>query len=69
MPRLKRVEPNTASADIYVGVDDLDSGNLHIRRWGKGSDVIGTTDTFRVVCSLVPCFGTPGTAGFCATAP
>jgi hypothetical protein len=26
----------------YVGLDDLDSGNLHCRRWGKGSDFVGT---------------------------
>lgn len=37
-----RVEPADASEEIYVGLDDLDAGNLHIRRWGKGSDVIGT---------------------------
>jgi restriction endonuclease S subunit len=30
-----------------VGLDDLDPGNLHIRRWGKGSDVIGTKFRFR----------------------
>ena len=38
----ERVEPGTAAEAIYVGLDDLDSGSLHIRRWGKGSDVIGT---------------------------
>jgi type I restriction enzyme M protein len=38
----ERVEPADASEEIYVGLDDLDSGNLHLRRWGKGSDVIGT---------------------------
>ena len=37
-----RVEPADAAEEIYVGLDDLDSGSLHIRRWGKGSDVIGT---------------------------
>lgn len=37
-----RVEPADASEEIYVGLDDLDSGDLHLRRWGKGSDVIGT---------------------------
>lgn len=36
------VEPANAADEIYVGLDDLDSGSLHIRRWGKGSDVIGT---------------------------
>ena len=29
------------------GLDDLDSGSLHIRRWGKGSDVIGTKLRFQ----------------------
>ena len=43
----ERVEPADAAAEIYVGLDDLDSGSLHIRRWGKGSDVIGTKLRFR----------------------
>src|ERR1039458_10241763 len=43
----ERVEPSTAAEDIYVGLDDLDSGSLHVRRWGKGSDVIGTKLRFR----------------------
>lgn len=43
----ERVEPADAAEDIYVGLDDLDSGSLHIRRWGKGSDVIGTKLRFR----------------------
>jgi restriction endonuclease S subunit len=43
----ERVEPADAAEDIYVGLDDLDPGNLHIRRWGKGSDVIGTKLRFR----------------------
>ena len=43
----ERVEPSTAAEAIYVGLDDLDSGSLHIRRWGKGSDVIGTKLGFR----------------------
>jgi len=42
-----RVEPADAAEEIYVGLDDLDSGNLHIRRWGKGSDVTGTKLRFR----------------------
>ena len=42
-----RVEPANAADEIYVGLDDLDSGDLHIRRWGKGSDVIGTKLRFR----------------------
>jgi restriction endonuclease S subunit len=43
----ERVEPVNASEEIYVGLDDLDPGSLHIRRWGKGSDVIGTKLRFR----------------------
>lgn len=43
----ERVEPSAAAEAIYVGLDDLDSGSLHIRRWGKGSDVIGTKLGFR----------------------
>jgi len=43
----QRVEPSEAAEEIYVGLDDLDSQNLHIRRWGKGSDVIGTKLRFR----------------------
>ena len=42
-----RVQPADAAEEIYVGLDDLDSGCLHIRRWGKGSDVIGTKLRFR----------------------
>jgi restriction endonuclease S subunit len=42
-----RVEPAEAADEIYVGLDDLDPGSLHIRRWGKGSDVIGTKLRFR----------------------
>jgi hypothetical protein len=43
----ERVEPADAAEDIYVGLDDLDPGSLHVRRWGKGSDVIGTKLRFR----------------------
>ena len=43
----ERVEPADAADEVYVGLDDLDSGSLHIRRWGKGSDVIGTKLRFR----------------------
>jgi restriction endonuclease S subunit len=43
----ERVEPADAAEEIYVGLDDLDSGDLHIKRWGKGSDVIGTKLRFR----------------------
>lgn len=43
----ERVEPGDAAEEIYVGLEHLDSQNLHIRRWGKGSDVIGTKLRFR----------------------
>ncbi len=43
----ERVEPSRAAEEIYVGLEHLDSQNLHIRRWGKGSDVIGTKLRFR----------------------
>ena len=43
----QRVEPSDAADEIYVGLDDLDPQDLHIRRWGKGSDVIGTKLRFR----------------------
>lgn len=43
----ERVEPADAAEEIYVGLEHLDSGSLHIRRWGKGSDVIGTKLRFR----------------------
>ncbi len=43
----ERVEPTDAAEEIYVGLDDLDSVSMHVRRWGKGSDVIGTKLRFR----------------------
>lgn len=42
-----RVEPADAPDEVYVGLEHLDSGNLHIRRWGLGRDVIGTKLRFR----------------------
>jgi len=43
----ERAEPKDAQEDIYVGLEHLDSQCLHIRRWGKGSDVTGTKLRFR----------------------
>lgn len=43
----ERVEPADAAEEIYVGLEHLDPENLHIHRWGKGSDVIGTKLRFR----------------------
>ena len=43
----ERVEPSEAADEIYVGLEHIDPQDLHIRRWGKGSDVIGTKMRFR----------------------
>ena len=43
----ERVEPTEAADEIYVGLEHLDSDSLHLRRWGKGSDVTGTKLRFR----------------------
>jgi hypothetical protein len=43
----ERVEPSQGGDEIYVGLEHLDPQDLHIRRWGKGSDVIGTKLRFR----------------------
>jgi len=43
----ERAEPKDAREDIYVGLEHLDSRCLRIRRWGKGSDVIGGKLRFR----------------------
>jgi hypothetical protein len=43
----ERVEPSQAGDEIYVGLEHLDPQDLHMRRWGKGSDVIGTKLRFR----------------------
>lgn len=43
----QRVEPNDADADIYVGLEHLDSESLKIRRWGSPADVGATKLVFR----------------------
>jgi len=43
----ERVEPKDAQEEIYVGLEHIDPQCLHIRRWGKGSDVTGTKLRFR----------------------
>lgn len=43
----ERVDPSEAADEIYIGLEHLDPQDLHIRRWGKGSDVIGTKLRFR----------------------
>ncbi len=42
-----RAEPKDAQEEIYVGLEHLDPHSLHIRRWGKGSDVTGGKLRFR----------------------
>jgi restriction endonuclease S subunit len=37
----ERAHPTGFADAIYVGLEHLDPENLHIRRWGKGSDVEG----------------------------
>ena len=43
----ERVEPADAQDEIYVGLEHIDPEDLHIRRWGQASDVIGTKLRFR----------------------
>lgn len=43
----ERAEPRDAQEEIYVGLEHLEPQCLHIRRWGKGSDVTGTKLRFR----------------------
>jgi restriction endonuclease S subunit len=43
----ERVEPKDAQEEFYVGLEHLEPRCLHIRRWGKGSDVTGTKLRFR----------------------
>jgi len=43
----ERVEPSDVPEEIYVGLEHLEPQNLHVRHWGKGSDVIGTKLRFR----------------------
>jgi type I restriction enzyme, S subunit len=37
----ERVDPSDTDAEIYVGLEHLDSDSLKLRRWGTPSDVIG----------------------------
>jgi type I restriction enzyme S subunit len=43
----ERAEPKDAQEEIYVGLEHIYPQCLHIRRWGKGSDVTGTKLRFR----------------------
>ena len=42
-----RAEPKDAQEEIYVGLEHIDPKSLHLRRWGKGSDVTGTKLRFQ----------------------
>lgn len=43
----ERVDPSATDAEIYVGLEHLDSESLKIRRWGTPDDVIGQKLGFR----------------------
>lgn len=43
----ERAEPKDAQDEIYVGLEHIDPQCLHLRRWGKGSDVTGSKLRFR----------------------
>jgi len=42
-----RVNPADAKTDIYVGLEHLDPGTLHLRQWGQPSDVTGQKLAFK----------------------
>jgi len=42
-----RVDPAKAETEIYVGLEHLDPGTLHLRRWGRPSDVTGQKLVFK----------------------
>ncbi len=43
----ERVDPSATDAEIYVGLEHLDSESFKIRRWGTPADVIGQKLGFR----------------------
>lgn len=43
----QRVDPSETDAEVYVGLEHLDSESLKIRRWGTPSDVIGQKLVFQ----------------------
>ena len=43
----ERVDPSKTDAEIYVGLEHLDTDSLKLRRWGQPSDVIGDKLQFR----------------------
>lgn len=42
-----RVDPAEAKTDIYVGLEHLDPGTIHLRQWGHPSDVTGQKLAFK----------------------
>lgn len=42
-----RVDPANAETDIYVGLEHLEPGTLHLRQWGHPSDVTGQKLAFK----------------------
>lgn len=37
----ERIDPTTTDLDVYIGLEHLDSGSIHIKRQGKRDDVSG----------------------------
>lgn len=42
-----RVDPADAKTDVYVGLEHLDPGTIHLRQWGHPSDVTGQKLVFK----------------------
>lgn len=42
-----RVDPSDAETNIYVGLEHLDPGTLHLSEWGHPSDVKGQKLAFK----------------------
>ncbi|MCE1207766.1 MAG: restriction endonuclease subunit S [Spirochaetia bacterium] len=42
-----RVDPADAKTDVYVGLEHLDPSTIHLRQWGKPSDVTGQKLAFK----------------------
>lgn len=42
-----RVDPADAKTDVYVGLEHLDPGTIHLRQWGHPSDVTGQKLAFK----------------------
>lgn len=42
-----RVDPADAKTDVYVGLEHLDPSTIHLRQWGRPSDVTGQKLAFK----------------------